>query len=50
MSLSEYIISNGLKLLFNAHKNTWSIVDGTKIRHLGSEKQCIEYLMNLQAD
>jgi len=48
MSLSEYIISKGLKLLFNDSKNSWSIVDGTTITHLGTEKQCMEYLMSLQ--
>ena len=48
MSITGYIVNKGLKLKFNTDRNTWSIIEGTKVLHLGTEKQCMSYLKNLK--
>ncbi|SMD34154.1 hypothetical protein SAMN04488029_1872 [Reichenbachiella faecimaris] len=48
MSISQSLISKGIRLLFSNEENVWYAVIGERKKYLGSEQQCQAFLRNLK--
>lgn len=48
MSISQSLVSKGIRLLFSTEKKVWYAVIGERKKYLGSEQKCQAYLKSLK--
>ncbi|MEP2026064.1 hypothetical protein, partial [Reichenbachiella sp.] len=48
MSISQSLVSMGIRLLFSKEENIWYAVIGERKKYLGGEQECQEFLRNLK--
>ena len=48
MSISQSLVSQGIKLRFNVESNIWYATIGERTKCLGKEQGCIDFLKNLK--
>lgn len=49
MSISQSLVSKGIRLLFNNEKKVWYAVMGERKKYLGDEQECQQFLKSLKA-
>ncbi len=48
MSISQSLVSKGIRLLFSNEENVWYAVIGERKKYLGSEQDCRVFLRELK--
>lgn len=49
MSISQSLVSKGIKLLFSSEENVWYAVIGERKKYLGNDQACQQFLKNLKS-
>lgn len=49
MSISQSLVSKGIRLLFNNEKKIWYAIIGERKKYLGDELECQRFLKELKA-
>lgn len=48
MSISQSLVSKGIRLIFSNEENVWYAVIGERKKYLGSEQSCQAFLKSLK--